>query len=429
MGDARTRTPLTATLAALTALAVPPMLAATGCAATKVDTSHVTSDAVVAVGEAPLDTAASRRLVGIGEATHGNREFAQVRLSIIRTLVREHGFRAIALEADFGGTAAADDYVRENRGSAEEAATALGFDIYRTRETADLLTWIHDHNATVSDADKVRLYGFDMQRYDLNKKRLLSYLAQVDPALGRQAETSLADLTDAGRARQDEKKTAAAATAAERIVAQMRTGRERYVKASSPEAFVLAAHHAETILRGARLQTSGDRYAAKRDAWMAENVTWITDVEAGQGRKQLVLAGHNGHIDKSGAAFSYESMGRRLAAAYGGDYFTIGTDFGESTFISKDEASGERKRFSVTNPSPLAKLFGSEPLGYVDIRRASAQPANRKLLNTEIPMGSVGDAFQADYSGVLAAYTVKTVPAKAYDALVYAPHASPVTPL
>ncbi|WP_214317857.1 erythromycin esterase family protein [Nonomuraea sediminis] len=399
-------------------------LPTSGCAG--VDTSGVTPDAVVPLDQASLADAAANRVVGIGEATHGNKEFVEARTLIIQKLVRDHGFRTVALEADFGGAAAANDYVMKGRGSALDAVRALGFDIYRTREMSNLIQWIHDHNAVVPDADKVCLYGFDMQRYDLNKERLLRYLALVDPDRVRPVEESLAALTDATRSEQDQEKVAAAATAAERLVAQMKGNREKYVRSSTEESFVLAVHHAETIERGAQLQISGNDYARKRDFWMAENVRWIADA---QGRKKIILGGHNGHIDKSGAAFAYESMGRLLAKAYGEDYFTIGTDFGTSTFVSKDDDSGERKQFTVSHDPPLAKLFGDEPLGYVNIAQASLKPGNRRLLTSEVPMGNVGDGFRSIYSHLSWTYTVKMVPAKAYDALVYAPRASPVTPL
>ncbi|MEO3790709.1 erythromycin esterase family protein [Nonomuraea sp. B10E15] len=414
---------LARTLADLSLLA----LLATGCAG--VDTSRVTPDAVVPLDRAPLSDAAGKRVVGIGEATHGNKEFVRTRALIIRKLVTDHGFRTVALEADFGGTAAANDYVMKGEGSARAAAAALGFDIYRTREMADLIEWIHDHNTALPDAAKVRLYGFDMQRYDRNKERLLRYLATADPARVRHAEESLADLTDATRSSQDKAKVTTAATAAERLVSHMKDHRDTYVSRTSEGSFVLAVHHAETILRGARLQVSGGDYSRKRDAWMAENVGWIAALERSQGRKKIMVCGHNGHIDKSGAAFSFASMGRRLAKTYGKDYFTIGTEFGESTFVAKDEDSGQRKRFTVSHDSPLAKLFGDEPLGYVNVARASARPGNRELLASEIPMGSVGDAFRSVYSHLSSAYTVTMTPALAYDALVYVPKAGPVTPL
>ncbi|MER6945792.1 erythromycin esterase family protein [Nonomuraea sp. NPDC000554] len=398
-------------------------LTATGCGG--VDTSRITSDAVAPLAQATLDTAAGKRVVAVGEATHGNKEFVQARQLVIQKLVREHGFRTVALEADYGGTATANDYVVNDQGSAESAAKALGFDIYRTRETADLIRWIHDHNAGVPAKDKVRLYGFDMQRYDQNKQRLVRYLKDVDPAQAGRAEAALAGLTDATRSERDKEKVAAA----EQLVTQLRNNQDRYVRSGSRESFMLALHYAETIQLGTRLQASGSDYGAKRDAWMADNINWIAAMEAQQGRNKIIVGGHNGHIDKSGAAFAYESMGRRLARTYGKEYFAIGTEFGTSTFVSKDASSGERRRFTVSHDTPLARLFGDEPLGYVDIARASSEPGNRQVLDSEIRMGSVGDEFRSVYSNLSWTYTVSMVPARAYDALVYVPHAGPVTPL
>jgi erythromycin esterase len=83
----------------------------------------------------------------------------------------------------------------------------------------------------------------------------------------------------------------------------------------------------------------------------------------------------------------------------------------------------------VSHDTPLAGLFGAEPLGYVNLAQASATPANRRLLGSELRMGSVGDGYRSLFSALSWTYTVAMVPAKAYDALVYVPRATPVTPL
>jgi hypothetical protein len=44
-------------------------------------------------------------------------------------------------------------------------------------------------------------------------------------------------------------------------------------------------------------------------------------------------------------------------------------------------------------------------------------------------MGSVGDEFQSANRYLSGTYTLKMMPAEAYDALVFAPRAGPVTPL
>lgn len=50
-------------------------------------------------------------VVGLGEATHGTREFFRLKHRLIRYLVREHGLRVVAMEPNFPETLAIDEYV------------------------------------------------------------------------------------------------------------------------------------------------------------------------------------------------------------------------------------------------------------------------------------------------------------------------------
>ena len=46
---------------------------------------------------------AQARVVALGEATHGNAEFQQLKLDVFKVMVEKYGVRAFALEGDFGG--------------------------------------------------------------------------------------------------------------------------------------------------------------------------------------------------------------------------------------------------------------------------------------------------------------------------------------
>src|SRR4030088_121195 len=48
-----------------------------------------------------LDAVGDRRLVLLGEATHGTHEFYQARAQITKRLIVEKGFGAVAVEADW----------------------------------------------------------------------------------------------------------------------------------------------------------------------------------------------------------------------------------------------------------------------------------------------------------------------------------------
>ena len=55
---------------------------------------------------------ADRRVVLLGEASHGTSEFYRARAAITRHFIAEHGFTVLAVEADWPDAAAVDRYIR-----------------------------------------------------------------------------------------------------------------------------------------------------------------------------------------------------------------------------------------------------------------------------------------------------------------------------
>src|SRR5690242_4729617 len=54
---------------------------------------------------------AEKRLVLLGEATHGSREFYDLRASLTRRLIADHGFAAVAVEGDWPDALRVDHFV------------------------------------------------------------------------------------------------------------------------------------------------------------------------------------------------------------------------------------------------------------------------------------------------------------------------------
>lgn len=59
-----------------------------------------------------FDRFGQSRVVLLGEASHGTSEYYQARAAITRRLLEKHGFRIVAVEADWPDAAAIDRYVR-----------------------------------------------------------------------------------------------------------------------------------------------------------------------------------------------------------------------------------------------------------------------------------------------------------------------------
>ena len=118
------------------------------------------------------------RIVALGEATHGNKEFQELKLEVFQTLVEKTNVRALILEGDFGGCAKANKYIQGGEGTAEEVTRELGYRIYRTDDMCALVQWMHDYNMTAPEDQKVRLYGMDIQRA-MNAKQLIKDMYAV----------------------------------------------------------------------------------------------------------------------------------------------------------------------------------------------------------------------------------------------------------
>src|SRR5204862_1481613 len=74
--------------------------------------------------EALLTRSARARFVLIGEASHGTHEFYELRAELTKRLIVEHGFAAVAAEADWPDAYRVNGYVR-GRGADPDADEAL----------------------------------------------------------------------------------------------------------------------------------------------------------------------------------------------------------------------------------------------------------------------------------------------------------------
>src|SRR5205085_813731 len=90
----------------------------------------------------PLKEAlADVRVVGLGEATHGSREFFQFKHRMIEFLIREMNFNSFAIEANYATCLKLNDFVLGGKVSRAEALQSLGFAVWQTEEMAALVDW------------------------------------------------------------------------------------------------------------------------------------------------------------------------------------------------------------------------------------------------------------------------------------------------
>lgn len=140
-----------------------------------------------------LDWIGDARLVLLGEASHGSHEFYQARMDITLRLVREKGFDAVAVEADWPDAHRLNCYVR-GRGSDVAANEALAdfqrFPLWMWRNTTvrEFIGRLRAHNESVDPSQQAGFYGIDLYSLHSSIHAVLRYLERVDPEAATRAK-------------------------------------------------------------------------------------------------------------------------------------------------------------------------------------------------------------------------------------------------
>jgi erythromycin esterase-like protein len=128
-----------------------------------------------------------RRVVLIGEATHGSHDFYLERARITQRLIEDHGFTVVAVEADWPDAYRVNRYVMglSNDRSADEAlADFQRFPtwMWRNTEVVQFVDWLRDRNDKISDPLRMaRFHGLDLYSLRTSIEAVVAYLDTIDP--------------------------------------------------------------------------------------------------------------------------------------------------------------------------------------------------------------------------------------------------------
>ena len=179
-------------------------------------------------------------------------------------MVKNNGVRAFALEGDYGGCEQVNRYIHGGEGTAQEAAAAIGFSIYRTEEMAELISYMRQYNESALEGEDLRFYGFDMQRLSYSMRFLKESCKELEVDT-----TNLQKLVEG-------ENWSSECDLSTRTETLTQVKKELESKNGSENAI----HFVDILMQHSELQTlTNDDGATLRDQFMAENVQWILQQE------------------------------------------------------------------------------------------------------------------------------------------------------
>jgi erythromycin esterase len=370
------------------------------------------------------------RIVALGEATHGTREFFQMKHRLVEYLVARHGFTVFAIEANQPECRAINDYVLHGKGNARDALEGIYFWTWRTEEVLAMIEWMRAWNADPSHARKVQFTGFDMQATPVAHASVAAFLERVAPDQAKAWLAPLAPLADplVGRrvaaASPDERGKLIAGLAA--LAGAFDQHRNTWAAAAGAAAFADARHDL-TILQQATAMyaAKGQGVADARDRAMADNVGWLLE----QTRAKIVVWAHDGHIASTLSGAS-ANIGSYLRKRYQQAYVNLGFVFHEGSFQAMAETGGAGGPVEFTvGPAPdhyasAAFARAGKPLLVLDLRALPRRGPVRDWFAAPHPLREIGATFSDDQSSS----SVYVLP-KLFDAVIYVGKTTRARPL
>lgn len=371
------------------------------------------------------------RVIGLGEATHGQHEFFDLKRRITMQLIRDQQVRLIAYEASVSRLMAARDYIAGKNVDRRQAVKSLGMLIWQIEENAELMDSLRDWNLHASPQDQVQLIGFDAQDATAVTNRLVEML-KADSAelagqvteLASRAQTAVGELMGGNKDKWIE-----VAKEIESLKATLLMRKPTSVSKADYELCVSEFLAALTM------------YAAPggRDRAMAELLIQQLD-QAGPTAKCVVWA-HNGHVQRTSLAYlgmEELAMGGHLAKQLGEQYYAIGFAFGQGEFQANVQTDGQwgfrRYRLSPAPAGSLEHTLGQakHDAFLLDLRHAPKSTQVQEWLTTghgQRWFGGYSVSDDCDERTRDASQLLATTPSRDFDCLLYVNKTTAAQPL
>jgi erythromycin esterase len=285
------------------------------------------NDAAEPVWNALSSQLKNKRIILLGEFTHGSKEIFSLRTSLIRHLHQTLGVNVILFESGIGELITAD--LNKQTMSGKQMTNGL-FGGWRTKEFVELMEYVKAENlsvagfdvqrtgssfqfvlkdlATKKKIDSVHYYNLE-QRYTAIARELTNRKAVYD-SLQSKTQKLIDDYQTMQRLLEQHRQTDQSKTLTLSIVTLQ--NRQKYLS------YMLA------FLKDRNF----NKRWASRDEAMAENVQWLLDnVYKNQ---RVIIIGHNFHIAKYNEKENV--MGEILQTTYRKDMFALGVFAGGGSY-------------------------------------------------------------------------------------------------
>lgn len=286
------------------------------------------------------------RVVGLGENTHGTREFFQVKHRLLEFLVREMNFTAFALEGGYGSCEPINNYVLYGKGDLTSVLTAQGYVVWDMEEFATMIEWMHTYNQSVPDDKKVSFYGIDIMYNEPAREKVLAYLQKYSAQIALAADSLFHFLSSQEKQWSKEKDKNLLTNARlklQQLITYLTEHQQTLTTASSAKEFAQTLKYSQVMEQWfmLHLPDSTDTTSTanmKRSQAMGNNLLYLMEKEKPNAR--FVVWEHNVHIADGHMETAEPNLGYMLKKKFGDAYYGVAFEFNQGSYQSRLRSPG-----------------------------------------------------------------------------------------
>ncbi|WP_424136567.1 erythromycin esterase family protein [Roseomonas chloroacetimidivorans] len=391
-----------------------------------------------------FDRFADRRVVLLGECSHGTSEFYRARAAITRRLIERHGFNIVAVEADWPDAAVVDRHIRGRPASPDAEPPFARFPawMWRNTDVASLIGWLRRWNADRAPENRAGFYGLDLYNLSASIEAVLGYLDRVDPeaaAVARERYGCLMPWMDEPQTYGRMALSRGYAPCEEGAVKTLRELLDRRVEYVSgdgegfldAEASARLVKNAEAYYRA--MFYSGAKSWNLRDTHMFETLCSLLQAKGPQAK--AVVWAHNSHIGDAthtdmGRERDELNIGQLCRERFGVQAALIGFGTHTGTVACADDWDEpmEVKRVNPSRPDSYERLAHDSGVArfLLDLREGVHDQLRQELMRDRLER-FIGVIYRPDTER-WSHYTECSLPGQ-FDAYVWFDETTAVTPL
>jgi len=335
-----------------------------------------------------------KKIIGLGEATHGTHEFFVYKHRMIKHLVENENFKVFIIEGDFAGSQAMNDYVVYGKGTIKDGLMGIGYGVWFKQEFVDFIEWIKIYNDDKTLEDKIKFYGCDINNEALVAKKIKTYLNQIQE-LNQPLQEGL-DVIIEGKLR--EKLSEGGTIFKEQFFSKLNNAFSS-LKDEKCKEYIFMQHCKRELEQIFEFDLAdGKTRIVLRDKFMAENIEWIYQFE---NKQKSIFWAHNEHIKNDKEKSYQKPTGYYLKDKFGDNYYSFGFGFYEGEVAGYNRE--EKKYDSFKVPSMSSKKLTDAvfslcmyPNFILDLNSANKSEIISKFLHTNLYQRTIGAGFYPD---------------------------------